>query len=315
MFILNANGIHSISSEGELMLTILASFAQEESLSASENQKWRIKKKFENGEPVGFVKMYGYSFKKGKGEIAVNKEQAAVIKKIFDWYISGNGANKIAKLLNEENIVTFNGGKWSDSRVLSLVRNEKLTGNCLLQKKFAADHLTKRQKRNSGEIPQYFVENTHPAIISKEVFEEAQQIREKRAKHFNAINVKNAIQNRYPFTSKIVCKNCGKHYKRKKTLKGFSWHCSTFLERGKEFCNAKAIPEQVLNDFAKQFGTEKIKEIRVPDKNCLDFLFYEGSSIKAEWQDRSRKESWTPQMREKARQIQRQIKIQKQSQS
>jgi DNA invertase Pin-like site-specific DNA recombinase len=293
--------IHSISPEGEFMLTILASFAQEESRSVSENCNWRIRKRFEKGEPVGFVKMYGYKYKNGK--ITVNKEQAAVIKKIFDWYIAGNGANKIAKLLNEENIATFNGGNWSDSRVLSLIRNEKLTGNSLLQKRFTTDHLTKKQQQNKGEKPKYFVTDTHPIIISKEVFEKAEQVRKQRSEHFKA---KDTSQNRYPFTGKIVCGNCGKHYKRKKTSIGFSWHCSTFLTQGKKKCETKAIPEEILNNFAKQFRIEKIKEIKA-DKNCLYFLFYGGSSIKTEWQDRSRKESWTSEMREVARQ--RQIKI------
>jgi DNA invertase Pin-like site-specific DNA recombinase len=297
--------IHSISSEGEFMLTILASFAQEESRSVSENCKWRIKKRFENGEPVGFTGMFGYDYSAKTHEITVNKEQAKVIKMIFDWYISGDGTMKIAKRLNSIGIFMSNGKKWTDSRILKLIGNEKLTGNSLLQKKFTTDHLTKKQKQNKGEKPQYFVTETHPSIISSEVFEKANQIRKKRAERFKA---KDTSQNRYPFSGKIVCENCGKHYKRKKTLKGFSWHCSTFLQNGKQECGAKAIPETVLKNLAEKIGgTENINKIVVTGSNNLIFEPVFGKPIDVVWQDRSRKESWTPEMRETARQ--RQIKI------
>ncbi|MDR1364736.1 MAG: recombinase family protein [Oscillospiraceae bacterium] len=293
--------IHSMSNEGELMLTILALFAQEESRSVSENCKWRIKKKFENGEPVGFVGMYGYEFK--NSEIIINEKQASVIRQIFDWYISGDGTMKIAKRLNELEIPTYQGGKWSDSRVNLLISNERLTGNSLFQKKFTVDHLTKKQKQNIGEKPQYFVSETHPAIISQETFEEAKQIRKERAARFN---VKDTSQNRYPFSGKIVCEKCGKHYKRKKTSNGFSWQCSTFLSQGKTFCKAKAIPEQILENIAKEFDEKRkieevIKEIKVSDANRLVFFFSDGNSVNIEWTDRSRRESWTPETKEKAR--------------
>jgi DNA invertase Pin-like site-specific DNA recombinase len=298
--------IHSISGEGELMLTILASFAQEESLSASENCKWRIQKRFEQGEPVGFVGMYGYDFKKGK--IMINENQAAVIRQIFDRYIGGEGTSKIAKRLNTEKISAHQGGKWTDSRVNSLLRNEKLTGNSLLQKKFIVDHLTKKQKRNKGEKTQYFVENTHPAIINAEVFEKVNRIRQERAEYFNA---KDTSKNRYPFTGKIICENCGKHYKRKKAANGFNWQCSTFLQQGKIFCGAKAIPEMTLENIVKEFKWEnKIKKIIVPEANRLIFLLNDNLTVNVKWPDRSRKESWTPEMKEIARQ--QQIKIYKQ---
>jgi hypothetical protein len=305
--------IHSMSSDGELMLTILASFAQEESLSVSENCKWRIKKRFERGETVGFVGMYGYDFV--GGEIAINEEQAGVVRQIFDWYIgdgsadSGLGTVKIAKRLNEENIPTYMGGRWSGHAVCALLQNEKLTGNALLQKKFSTDHLTKKQRPNRGEKPQYYAEGTHPAILSMDVFETAQRIRRERAARYKAADTK---QQTYPFTGKIVCSGCRKNYKRKVANRRYFWQCSTFLQDGKAACAAKQVPEETLMaiaaevlglaEFSEAAFTDKISEIRIPAANRLVFVFYDGRVIERKWQDRSRSMSWTPEMRESARQ-------------
>jgi hypothetical protein len=279
--------IHSISGDGELMLTVLASFAQEESLSVSENCKWRIRKKFENGEVVSFNKMYGYDIK--KGEITVNEEQAAVIRHIFSEYIGGDGVMLIAKRLNT-------------SVVGSLLKNEKLAGNCLLQKTVTTDHLTKRQVKNNGILPKYYAEGTHPAIISAEVFEEAQAVRAERAKVYKSEGIRVLT----PFTSKITCGDCGKHYKRKISNGKHFWHCAMFQSLGKEFCpTSKQIPEDMLTRLAEELGgMDNIAEIIVPAPNRLTFMIKGGSVVEREWQDRSRRESWTPEKREAARQRQ-----------
>ena len=289
--------IHTMSGDGELMLSILASYAQEESRAVSENCKWRIKQRFDNGELYGFTAMYGYNIK--SGEITVNEEQAVVIRRIYDLYIGGWGFSRIAKLLNEENIPAYKGGRWSASRVGDLVGNEKLTGSALLQKSYTEDHLTKKQVRNKGEKERYFAEDTHPAIISMELFETAQQIRAARAKHVKA---RDTSQNRYPFTGKIVCECCGKNYKRKVVHGRSYWQCSTFLHDGRDYCPAQQIPERILEEFADEFGgMANISEIRVPGKNKLIFVLYGGQAIEKEWHI-SRRDSWTDEMKEVARQ-------------
>jgi DNA invertase Pin-like site-specific DNA recombinase len=289
--------IHSISGDGELMLTILASFAQEESLSASENCKWRIKKRFEQGEPVGFYGMYGYDFI--KGEIIVNEEQAAVVRRIFDWYIAGEGTQKIANRLNRAEIPAQQGGRWSGTRVCDLIKNEKLTGNCILQKKFSENHLTKRQVRNIGQLPRYFAEKTHPAIIDSDTFEWAQKIREARAAHVKAGDTS---QNAYPYTSKIVCGHCGKNYRRKAVQGRYYWQCGTFLTEGRGSCPAQQIPERVLDDFSADLGgIANITEIFVPEPNVLVFRLNGGQEVRHEWQI-TRRDSWTDEMKEAARQ-------------
>ena len=299
--------IHSISGDGELLLSVLASFAQEESLSVSENCKWRIQKRMEAGEPVGFYGMYGYDFK--NGIITINEKQAAVIRQIFAWYIiDGLGRSKIAKQLNEQGISTGSGGHWSAAYVRDVIQNEKLTGNALLQKRFTVDHLTKKEKRNKGEKPRWFSENTHPAIIDTVTFQRAETIRQERADHFHASD---PSQNKYPFSGKILCEHCGKKYRRRKSSGKFYWQCSTFLDEGKTVCPAKQVPEEILQAvsaevlglavFDEMMFKDKISEIRVPGTNRLVFIFSDRRIIKREWKDPSRSESWTPEMKQAAR--------------
>lgn len=298
--------IHSISANGELMLTILASFAQEESLSVSENCKWRIRKRYENGEIVSLRFIYGYSIK--KGVIEINQEQAEVVRMIFNDYIGGMGSMLIAKKLNEMGLTGIRGAAWSETRIIEILKNEKYIGDALLQKKYSTDHLTKKVVRNKGELPKYYAEKTHPAIIDTATFNLAQNIMAERRVQFK--NKDNSMKH-YPFTGKIRCGLCGKNYKRKTTLGKVAWNCATFLKLGKAVCHAKQIPESTLmsvtadvlgvSEFSEELFYDQIAEIRVPEFNRLVFVFCDGLKIEREWQDRSRRESWTPEMRQLAR--------------
>jgi site-specific DNA recombinase len=298
--------IHTMSSDGELMLTILASYAQEESRSASENCKWRIRKQFENGELANLRFMFGYRVIKGKVEI--DQGQAAIVRMIFDDYIGGMGGRKIAEKLKRMNVNTVKGGVWTGKRVISLIKNEKYTGNALLQKKFVVDHLSKKLVCNKGHLPQYYAEDTHPAIIDQEIFDKAQAILQKRSM---GCKTKTGTNNLYPFSSVIKCEICGKKYKRKDRKGKVAWYCSTFLNEGKSACPSKQIPEQTLYSLSNQvlgvdefnseaFG-EEIMEILVPSTNRLIFVFRDGHQVEKEWQYISRRESWTEEMREAAR--------------
>ncbi|GHV05911.1 serine recombinase [Clostridia bacterium] len=289
--------IHSMSGDGELMLSILASFAQEESLSVSENCKWRIRKRFESGEPVNWRFLYGYKIVKGK--IEIEPKQAEVIRMIFSDYLGGMGTYTIAKKLRDMGVPTHKNGTWSHSRVAALLKNEKFTGNSLLQKKFTDNHLTKKQCRNRGELPKFFSEDTHPAIIDTVTFQRVQSRISERSKRFS--NGKSTVDV-YPLTSKIVCENCGKHYIRKTTSGRISWQCLTYIRLGKKVCPAKQIPKNVLEAFVSELGgINSITEIRVPQANHLTFIMANGETIHKTWQDRSRSESWTEEMKQKAR--------------
>ena len=299
--------IHTMSADGELMLTILASYAQEESLSVSENCKWYWRQRMKQGNMVGLRRMFGYDIV--GGVITVNPVEAAIVRSIFDQYVSGGSTVGIARALEASGVPTVSGGKWNDSRVRDILKNEKYIGNALLQKKYVADHLTKRLVRNHGELAQYYVEGTHDAIIDPDTYELAQR---RIAQNTEKCNIKKPTTARYPFSGKIVCGNCGKHFGRKTTHGRVSWICMTFQFEGKSACPAKQIPEYTLMticcdvlglaEFDERVFTERISGIRVTAPNELLFLLADGHTETRVWKDRSRRDSWTDEMKEAARQ-------------
>ena len=298
--------IHSMSGDGELMLTILASFAQEESRSVSENCKWRLREKMKQGEMVGLRGMYGYTI--GKNSVTIQPDQAETVRRIFHAYVSGQSSVEIARGLVADNTPSLLGGAWTAKRVREILRNEKYTGNALLQKTYVSDYLTKRKIVNRGKLPQYFVTQAHEAIIDQDTFDKVQRMLTDSSKRNQPAKPVNA---RYPFTGKIVCGNCGKHFQRKTTKGRISWHCSTYLEHGKSACPARQIPEETILRAVKDvLGQEifdetefnrRIERIQVPEPNRFIFIFYNGDSIECDWAHRTRSESWTDEMKQAAR--------------
>ncbi len=288
--------IHTMSADGELMLTILASYAQEESLSVSENMKWRIRRNFEEGKPWSGL-ILGYRFQ--NGQFVVVSEEAKIVKRIFREYLDGLGATAIMKGLNEDGILTRLGKPWRIEGVLKILRNYNYTGNLILQKTYRENHLTKRKMKNNGEKPQYHAVGTHEAIIDLATFEAVQEELARRSEHYSG---KKPSTVTYPFTRLIVCANCGKHYKRKTTATGIVWICSTYNTHGKKACASKAIPESVLYELTADTPLGDLTAIRAEKDNTLVFCFKNGERTVKRWKDRSRSESWTEEMKEKARQ-------------
>lgn len=297
--------IHSMSGDGELMLTILASYAQEESRSVSENCKWRIRKQFEAGELANWRFMYGYRII--KGIVAIQPEEAAVVRWVFYAYLDGTGVSEIARTLREKNIPSYNGGLWIPKRVHAMLKNEKYAGNALLQKKYVADHLTKQLKINHGELPKYYAEGTHPAIIAPEIFRLTQEKMERNRQESNIAFDAPAY---HAFTGMIICDKCGKYYRRKVSRTEVAWNCATYLTLGKRQCHTKQIPEDLLMDvtaavlgihaFDEVQFKKTVQEIRVPAFNRLIFVLKDGRRMERNWQDKSRSASWTDEMREQA---------------
>ncbi len=281
--------IHTMSGEGELMLTIIASYAQEESLSASENQKWRIKKNFEEGKPWCGV-MLGY--RQDSGKFVIVPEEAEIVKRIYADYLSGLGIEAIVNRLNEEGVLTQKGFTWHKSAITRILTNYNYTGNLLLQRFYSENHITKRKCTNLGELPRYMATDTHEAIISTDTFDAVQAEMKRRADKFKPQNEGNRT---YPFSGIITCAICGKHYRRKTTATGPVWICSTYNSRGKKYCASKAIPENTLTILAAEF--ENITAITADRDNTLIFRTADGNEVTRHWQDRSRSESWTPEMR------------------
>lgn len=293
--------IHSLSADGELILTILASYAQEESLSASENQKWRVRHNFQNGMPWNGT-MLGYRYR--NGQLEIDPIEAETVKRIFEDYLSGFGMTAIAKQLNTDGIPTRFGNTWGKSSIKAVLQNYAYTGNLLLQKYWRADHLTKRDVPNNGEFPKYHITDSHEPIISLRQFNAVQEEIKRRADKHTHPGIK---RNTYPFTGMVICGGCGKHYRRRTTKTGPVWICTTFNTMGKAYCPSKQIPEKTLISVTEEvLGSldalpDRITAIRAEKGNTLVFCFKDGSEAVKRWEDRSRAESWTEEMKEAAR--------------
>ena len=151
------------------MLTVLSSFAQEESKNVSDNLKWAFKRKFEIGELMLNTKWFlGYD-KDEYGDLVVNHKEAEVVKRIYDDYISGKGCFTIARELNAEGVPTVGNARWYGSAIIIILKNEKYKGDVILQKYYSPDHMKKNTRRNNGEVDSYYIEDNHPPIISQEI--------------------------------------------------------------------------------------------------------------------------------------------------
>ena len=299
--------IHTLSADGELMLSILASYAQEESLSASENQKWRIRKSFEAGQIIAaFPKLFGYRVVKGK--ITIDEETAPIVREIFSQFANGASLADIAHWLTDNGVPCIVKGAWSSKKVKLILSNEKYSGNALLQKTFRNNHLEKRKIVNRGHLPQYFVEDTHPAIVDMVTY----QIVKERLQEASDYFTPTTPQSESPFSKKMVCGYCGEYVKRAKNNARTVWNCHRYLEEGKAGCKgAKQIRNDMLEELCCEvFGWESLDEefIRknvvkiIVFAHKLTFEMADGKSIEKEWQNKSRSASWTPEMRERARQ-------------
>ena len=196
------------SMESKLMLSILGSLAESESVSISENEKWSIRKRFENDTYVISVPPYGY--KNEHGRMVIVPEQAAVVKEIFADILSGKTSSQIAEKLNQRGIVTVRGGKWRAERITELIANEKYVGDALFQKTYTDSSFIRH--RNHGVCNRYLITEHHELIVSREVFDRANEIIKRRRKG-NCDTKK--YQNRYGFSGKIICGECGSVFKRR----------------------------------------------------------------------------------------------------
>ena len=209
-------------------MTILASFAQEESRSISENIRWRIKKQFEKGNTNGRFRVYGYRWE--EDNLVVVHEEAAVVRRIFQNFLDGKSRLETEREFAAEGITTRNGYRWMDSNIKVVLTNVTYTGNMLFQKEYVTDPILKKRKKNRGELPKYYVENTHEPIIDKETFDYVQQEMARRKK-LGALA--NKSLNTTCFTGKIKCGQCGGWYGAK------VWHSTDKYRRTIYRCNDK----------------------------------------------------------------------------
>ena len=308
--------IDTMSGDGEFMLSILASFAQEESRSVSENCKWRVRKKFEQGIPTGFG-MYGYEVR--NGSFTIVPEEAEVVRRIFRMYLDGMGSVRIMKALIADNIPAPEGGLWNASVIMMMLRNEKYAGDQLLQKFFTNNHIEKKQCFNRGELPQYFVAEDHEPIIDRKTYDAVQAEIARRAALHTVAGKKAAdeaeddVDDLMPtmaLNDCIHCGICGKKYRRKITRLGTPyaapiWLCGTYSYRGKAYCASKQIPEKILIELitavlGNEHSADDIDHIEMHPNNRVLFVFTDGRTVEHFWQDHSRKDSWNAEKRKRA---------------
>lgn len=239
--------IYTFDSKGELLITIMSSLAQEESRSISENVKWGIRKSFADGKVYlphrGFL---GYKYDENKN-IVIDKETEWIVRLIYKEFISGSTFRKICQMLEEKGIKSPMGKtKWRDTTVRGILRNEKYCGSAILQKTFVEDFLTHSTKVNNGEVPKYYVKDSHPPIVPKEEWDMAQLELQRRTKLRYSYSSKNC------FSSKLICADCGRLYgskvwhstdKYKKTI----WQCNyKFDKKNKSQCQTPTLNEEEI---------------------------------------------------------------------
>lgn len=245
--------ICTLDATGELLFTILSSLAQDESRNISENCKWGIRSKFQQGIPhINTYKFMGYD-KNEEGRLIINQEQAKLVRRIYKEFMEGYNPADIARRLNEEGVPGVSGeAKWIKVTIEGMLANEKYKGDARLQKTYTADFLTKRQVKNTGQIDQYYVKNSHPAIIPEDEWEAVQQEFKRRDAYRKEHFLRHYGYGSHisPFCSKVICGYCGHIYGRKSwTKRGVHyWQCNKrFKEKGIVGCRGENVAETHLN--------------------------------------------------------------------
>jgi len=236
----------------EFVLTLMASLAEEESRSISNNIRWSVKKRFEQGKVImSTARFLGYT-KDEYGNLRIVPEEAMIIKKIYQEFLDGYSLNNIKISLEEDKIKTPSGGDlWHVSTIKSILQNEKYKGDSLLQKTYLADFLSPRRVKNEGQAQMYYVEDSHPAIIPKDIFDCVQREFERRNELRSSGDTgKGKYSGKYVFSGMIICGYCGESYRRhqqyNKYKKYYTWVCKQHENEGKSKCKAKPIQEEAL---------------------------------------------------------------------
>ena len=247
--------ISTLSADGELMLSLLASFAEEESVSISNNIKWATKKRFEEGIPNGEFIIYGYRWVDHK--LTIYEDEAKWVRYAFEHYLAGDSCMDIVKFFNANGIKTYKGCAFQDSTVRAWLTNITYTGNLILQKEYKTSPIDGKRKKNRGELEQYFVENHHEPIVSPELFQAVNAEKKRRAElgPFGNKSLNTSV-----YTQKIRCGCCGKSYVRSTTNnkskystygeKVKIWSCIQNKQKGRK-CSGRQVVEKKLIEAIK----------------------------------------------------------------
>lgn len=246
--------INTMDAKGEVLLTIMASLAQQESQSLSQNVKLGLQYRYQQGKvQVNHNRFMGYT-KNEEGNLIIVPEEAEIIKRIYREYLEGKSLAGIGRDLEKDGILTAAGKpRWRPETIKKILLNEKYIGDALLQKTFTVDFLTKKRVKNEGHVPQYYVENSHEAIIPKELFLQAQEELHRRNNIYTGADKnKRLYSSKYALSTITFCGDCGDIYRRVywniRGRKEFVWRCVTRIEQGPETCKNRTVKEGDLYD-------------------------------------------------------------------
>lgn len=245
----------SLDPKNEAMFTIMSSMAQEESRHISENVKWTFHKKMKEGwDFTSTSRFLGYDKDPETKQLVINEEEAKIVREIFDMYTAGYGPAAICRRMEEKGYKTGAGKtKWCQSTVQGIIKNEKYKGDLMLQKTVTLSYLDHKRVDNNGHATKYYIENSHPPIVSKEQWQEAQDINAYRAELKSGANKDPSKYNaRYPMSARLICMQCGAPYKRRQWVNGsegyrFMYQCTHYITPVmQERCKSKPVSEKIL---------------------------------------------------------------------
>jgi len=249
--------INTLTMDGELLLVVLSSVAQQEVENISANVKKGLKMKMKRGELVGFQGCLGYDYHPEDKTITVNEKEAEIVRYLFNRYIEGAGGYVIGRELENLGYKTkYGSSTWAQSTIIGIIKNEKYKGDLLLGKTFTVDPISKRRLENMGEEDQFYIREHHEPIISEEVFEKAQEILNRRNKNRGKIGdgKREKYSRKYAFSCMLECGFCGSTLSRRNwhSSSEYSkviWQCVTATKKGKKYCpDSKGIPEKAIED-------------------------------------------------------------------
>ena len=286
--IFEKEGINTIQVSSELLLTLFGALSQAESESISMNVKLGIRQSLKNGN-VRFSYKTFLGYRKGAdGQPEIVPEQADIVRRIYNDFLAGATYLEIAKRLTEENVPTMGGGnRWFSERIKSILKNEKYKGDALLQKTYITDPISKRVKKNNGELPMYYVENSHPAIIERRIFDRVQEEIARRAgkKKVKQTGTKTELgrySGKYALTELLYCGECGTPYRRctwsRDGKKKIVWRCVSRLDYGKKYCkNSPSVEESRLHNAITAAITKKANSEEINIGGIMDHIESFGS--------------------------------------